>query len=98
MTEFGTILLSLGILAIVFLGRTKHQAHPPKWVLNPMMNMLVWIPFIAALVGIVIVFDSILGSHGEAAGIGDEIVSIVIFGGAVVLSVILHRRGAPAKA
>jgi len=96
--ELGTVLVSLGMLVIVYLGRMKHQAHPPKWIRNPMMNMLVWLPFISVLVGLVLVLDSVLGSHGNQAGLADELVSLAIFAGAVVLALVIRKRGALVKA
>lgn len=98
-TEFGSILAGIGLLLMVILGQMKHhQKNPPKWVLNPMMNMLIWIPFIAFMVGIIIAIDSILGTNGVSTTIADEAVSLIILGGAIALAVIIRKRGIFAKA
>lgn len=92
MTEFGTILLSLGIVAMFYLGRLKHRPHPPRWVLNPIMNLLVWIPFVMIVVGFVIAVDSIVDADSAGTTIYDELVSILILAGAVVLAAIMRRK------
>lgn len=97
--ELGSILASIGLLLMVILGQIKHhQKNPPRWILSPVMTMLIWIPFIAFMVGCIITIDTVLGTHGTSATILDEVASLAILGGAIVLAVIIRKRGIFAKA
>lgn len=86
MLEVATILICAAIVVMVLLGRIRHRDDPPAWVLNPIMSLLIWVPFGVLIVGVVIFIDSITGSaaadlHGYDVAISVAIIIAVIFGG-----------------